>query len=58
MMNKIREWNNTANEKGFNICIAAWASGCYDIYNVEDCNVPEYADVTSEFVEDFIKNIA
>lgn len=54
----MREWNKILNKYGYDVCGAAWANGCYDIFKMDDENcIPEYADCTEEFVENFINKL-
>lgn len=54
----MREWNKILNKYGYEVEVAAWCEGCYDIFRMDESCVPEYADCTEEFIEEFIKKIA
>lgn len=53
----MREWNKILNEYGYDVCGAAWCDGCYDIFKMDESCIPEHADCTEEFVEEFIKKL-
>ena len=51
-------WNEILNKYGYEVEGAEWCEGCYDIYKMDESCIPEHADCTKEFIEDFIKKIA
>lgn len=53
----VKEWNDVLNKYGYEIEEATWCERCYDIFKMDENNIPEYADCTEEFVEEFIKMI-
>lgn len=55
---KLKNLNKVANKFGFEICGAAWANDCYDIYTMSDENeIPEYADYTESQVIEFVNTL-